>query len=116
FTDLFVRKLIELTGDPKLPYKVGAFTLDPKAINHVEYSLIKILTPAMFFWAMPVQSKKVNRFHSFTSRRAGPGRFHIHVRPNDSEPVCHGFKDHTLGVIHSFEAVHNFSEYSVAVI
>lgn len=94
FSKRFMQLLIQKTMDPNIAENVGRFNLRPENINYLEYSLIKLMPPYIFFRLFPVSFKKVNLLNKLQITRSGIGFFEFELSKsdglNDDSSVCDG--------------------------
>ena len=87
-SDEFARKfreiLIRETGDREIARKVGQFSISPDVINNLEYSIIKLLPPFLFFKLVKLNAPKLNKLYDIDIQKKRMGQFELvmSTRPN----------------------------------
>jgi class 3 adenylate cyclase len=99
----FCNKLIDLTNDEDILYKIGAEFLSPENINYFEYTLIKSSPPFIYFSMTPSEIKKVNKLLDLEIVKSRPGHFVYKFTPKRGKHPHPGVIENVLGCFQSFK-------------
>ncbi len=105
FAEEFIIRAKKITGDEELARKVGQSTFSPDNINHFEFMALKLMTPGMFFYLLPLEAKKVNNTDTYKVTSFKPGRIEISIVTPEAGTL---FNDVTLNAVGACEACKDF--------
>lgn len=110
FSQDFMKKLKEYTGDEKIAENVCRFSLAPENINPFEFALIKAMPPFLFFHVFPFELTKVNKLMKLKKIEGGFGKIKYQSIPKHNEEmpessVCEGI----VGTLKGVEDVYGIS-------
>ena len=87
FSQDFMKKLKEYTGDEKIAENVCRFSLAPENINPFEFALIKAMPPFLFFHVFPFDLTKVNKLMKLKKIEGGFGKIKYQSIPKHNEEM-----------------------------
>jgi class 3 adenylate cyclase len=79
--DRFHARLMQKTGDAKLPRKVGRFAATSQASGAVKNYTMGFITPAAAYWLFEKIAPHMTRAMTFESRKLGSYKFEITAKP-----------------------------------
>jgi class 3 adenylate cyclase len=80
--DRFHDRLMQKTGDSKLPRKVGRFAASSQASGALKNYILGFVTPGAAYWLFEKIAAHMTRAMTFKSRKLGSYKFEITCRPN----------------------------------
>ena len=80
--DRFHARLMQKTGDSKLPRKVGRFAASSQAAGALKNYTLGFMTPAAAYWLFEKIAPHMTRAITFKSQKLGSYKFEITGRPN----------------------------------
>ena len=109
----FCNRLIDLTNDDQILYKIGVEFLTPENINYFEYTLIKSSPPLVYFSLLPAAMKKVNKILDMEIISVRPGKLTYKVIPARGKKPHPGVIENMLGCLQSFKNTFGLNSLSV---
>jgi class 3 adenylate cyclase len=80
--DRFHDRLLQKTGDSKLPRKVGRFAASSRAAGALKNYTLGFVTPGAAYWLFEKIASHMTRAMTFKSKKLGSYKFEITCRPN----------------------------------
>lgn len=116
-SDEFARKfreiLIRETGDREIARKVGQFSISPDVINNLEYSIIKMLPPFLFFKLVKLNAPKLNKLYEIDILKKGLGQFELVMSTRPGVVSDANIFLNTLGWIEATQDLMQLEKFSV---
>lgn len=116
-SDEFARKfreiLIRETGDREIARKVGQFSISPDVINNLEYSIIKLLPPFLFFKLVKLNAPKLNKLYDIDIQKKRIGQFELIMSTRPNVIADHNIFLNTLGWIEATQDLMQLEHFSV---
>ncbi len=113
FTKKFMEILIRKTGDKDIARKVGQYSISPDVVNNLEFSILKLLSPLLFFKLFKFNAGKLNRFHDINIPVSKMGFIVLEMKTKgDQESDIHVYHN-TAGFVEAAKDLYKLDKLTV---